>query len=293
VNGLGAHRRNRLVVAGRWVKVAHGVYDTDPTPPARRTGPDAIDRRRLRRVWAALLAHGPDAVAVGASALALMGVQGLPVDLVPEITLPGARFGRTASGLVVRQYEAGSRLRVVRGARTVEPELALAQAVPRLGRKRAVAIMDSALYRSLVTKGGLKRAHDLARGRRGVARTHEWWDLAVTKSESALETWARLDAIDTGRPPDKLQVRLVDDGRFLGRGDLGWMLPDGRWFIVEVDGAGVHGTLHALFHDRARQNAMLILGSAVVMRVTAEDLAVNGRFADELDLALTRLGRRR
>jgi hypothetical protein len=281
-------RRRRLVAAGRWTRVTHAVFDTDPTPPRNRA--DAHDHLRRRRVWAALLAHGPDAVAVGASALAMFGVQGLPVDLTAEVALPRGRFGRARTGGVVRQYEAGPVLRV-RGAPVTGPELALAQAVPAWSRRRAVAVLDSALHQRVVTREGLCRAHELARGRRGVARTHDWWDLAREEAESPLETWARLEALDAGCPPDRLQVRVEDaDGRFLGRGDLGWHLPDGRWFVVEADGEGVHATPRALFHDRSRQNAMVTAGSAVVVRVTYRDLLVEGRVGAHIARALAGFG---
>lgn len=292
-HSLCSARRRRLVTAGAWVQVTHAVFDTDPTPPRARTGPEVLDHRQRRRIWAALLAHGPDAVAVGASSLVMRGVQGFPLGLAPEVALPRGRFGRTADGLVVRQYR-GEAVETVRGAPVLEARLALAQAVPRLGRRRAVAVMDSALHREVVTRAGLARAHELARGRRGVARTHDWWDLARKESESPLESFARIEALDAGRPPDRLQVPVTDgENRFLGRGDLGWLLPDGRWFVLEADGAGVHSTLHALFHDRTRQNAMLTAGSAVVARVTAQDLAVEGKVGDAVVGWLAALGRRR
>ncbi len=287
---MSSARRARLVAAGRWARVTHAVFDTDPTPPARRTGTDVLDHRRRRRVWAALLAYGPEAVAVGASALALLGVHGLPVDLTPEVALHGGRFGRARDGVVVRQYEAGRVLRA-RGAPVIDPELALAQAVPTWARRQAVTVLDSALQQRIVTWGGLHRAHELARGRRGVARTHDWWGLAREDAESPLETWARLEAVDAGCPPDRLQVGVEDrDGRFLGRGDLGWLLPDGRWFVVEADGAGVHSAPQALFHDRARQNAMVTAGSAVVVRVTHGDLRVEGRVGAQIVRSLAALG---
>ena len=47
-------------------------------------------------------------------------------------------------------------------------------------------------------------------------------------------------------PPDELQVEIRDDdGRFLGRGDLGWRLGDGRWLIAEIDGREFHETPEA------------------------------------------------
>jgi hypothetical protein len=159
----------------------------------------------------------------------------------------------------------------------VSPVLALAQSVPRLGRRRGVAILDSALHRSLVTSDGITQAHDLARRQRGVARTHPWWSLADKRAASPLETWGRLDCIDVGVPPDDLQVEIVDgDGEVLGRGDAGWLLDDGRWLIAEFDGAEYHDSLDTIYYDRYRQNRLQAVGNAVVLRFTARDLARPG-----------------
>src|SRR5690606_37367270 len=99
----------------------------------------------------------------------------------------------------------------------------------------------------------LAHAHDLARGRRGVERTHPWWALSDARAESPNETRVRLDCVDCGVPPDDLQVWIYDaHGRQLGRGDLGWKKRNGRWLIAEVDGAEVHSLVPALYQDRQR-----------------------------------------
>ena len=68
--GVGPNVLTRLVRSGSWSRITAGVYDLDPTPLHARPP----DRRRRRAAWAALLAFGPEAVAVGPCALALLGV---------------------------------------------------------------------------------------------------------------------------------------------------------------------------------------------------------------------------
>lgn len=159
----------------------------------------------------------------------------------------------------------------VDGRRVVTVEWALAQAVPELDRRHAVALMDSALHLRLIDERGLERAHRLARGRRGVAKTHEWWSLADGRAESPLETFGRLDCVDLCIPPDDLQVEIFDrNGRFLGRGDMGWRLKDGRWLIAEMDGQEFHDDPDALYRDRRRQNDLVQV--ADVLRFASVDV---------------------
>ncbi|WP_345044367.1 hypothetical protein [Georgenia daeguensis] len=106
--------------------------------------------------------------------------------------------------VVVRQFDSSMRTVLVGGFRVAAPEWALAQAVPELPHRNAVAVMDSMLRRGLIDLRCLDRAHLLARGRRGVARTHEWWSEADGRAESPLESFGRVDCIEGGLPPDEL-----------------------------------------------------------------------------------------
>lgn len=288
-HGLRSHRRSRLVEQRRWTQVTRGVYDIDPVPPDHRDGPEVPDRRRRRAAWVGLLAFGPEAIAVGPCALALLGVQGLPLRITAQAALPGGRATGSRDGILLRQFDDGMTVTRVADRYVASPDWALAQTVPEVARRYAVALMDSAQHRSLLDARGLDRAHDMARGRRGVARTHSWWELSDRRSESPLETFARLDCLDAGVPPDDLQVVVSGDrGQFLARGDLGWRLPDGRWLIAEIDGAEVHGAPEALFADRRRQNLLVASRGVALLRFTARDLAVAGRVGAEIRTFLDR-----
>lgn len=277
-----------LLRRGAWRRVTRGVYDVDPFPGER----GSYDRRRRRAAWSGLLAYGPDAVAVGPSALALLGVSGLPVDVAPQVALPAARSLESRDGIRLRMFDDG--MTVTRAGRAVvaSPWWALAQAVPELDREHAVSVLDSAVHRGVVTVDEVAHAHDLARGRRGVARTHSWWGLADGRSESPLETRVRLDCHDGGVGPDALQVPLVDASGVVRRGDLGWRTRDGRWLVAEADGAEFHGSLQAAYADRARHNELVGGDVAGTLRFTFDDVRVAGRCARTVRRALHALGRR-
>lgn len=287
-HGVTAHRRSRLVAQRRWSRPTHAVYDTEVTPPQVRTGPGSHDHRRRRAAWLGLLAYGPESIAVGPCALVLLGVHGVRVDVTPQVTLPGARAASSRDGVALRQFDDGMTVRRVEGRYVATPDWALAQSVPESGRWRAVAAMDSALRLGLIDRDGLAGAHDLARGRRGVARTHGWWAEADGRAESPLETFARLECSDAGLAPDALQVEVVDGGRLLGRGDMGWRLGRDRWLIAELDGAEVHEAPGAVLRDRARQNDLVGSGRVDVVRFTGRDLAGPGGHGGSVMVATVR-----
>ncbi|MEU2198637.1 hypothetical protein [Isoptericola sp. NPDC019482] len=274
--GMTSPRMSRAVRDGRLHRVFDSVYDLLPQPFLGRTRDpdhqrdDLFAHRRRRPAWYGLLAHGPSAVAVGQSALVLRDVQGLPVEPLVEVTRLDRRERVVRPGVLLRRYEGARSYDDVGGRLAVPVDLALAQAVPHLDRRHAVAVMDSALHRRLITPDGLHLAHDLARGRRGVERTHDWWGLADRRSESPAETVARLSCLDEGAPPDVLQLRLVTRDGARVRVDMAWWLGDGRWLLVEVDGHDEHSTPEALFRDRRRQNLLAAAGH-VVLRYSGSD----------------------
>ncbi|MBL0888948.1 type IV toxin-antitoxin system AbiEi family antitoxin domain-containing protein, partial [Myceligenerans indicum] len=280
--GLADASRRRLTATGRWMRVATNVFDTGQVDP--RLHP--FDTARLRAPRLGLLSVRGSA-AVGLGALAMLGAQGLPRRIPPEVALPRARHGRHRDGIRVRQYDFGMHTRVVGSRRVAAPEWALAQALPDLDRLQAVAVMDSVLHGGLLDAGGLARAHDHARGRPGIATRHGWFDLADGRAESPPESHARLLADDAGLAPDDLQRDLFDDaGTFLGRGDLLWHLGDGRWLVVEVDGAEFHSGDQALRRDTIRQNGLIASG-ATILRFYPDDLRHPGPYLARLRPVLT------
>lgn len=205
--GVSSTRRTTLARRAAWRRVTTGVCDTCPGRVPTLTGQE----RASRAAWAGLLAYGEDAIAVGSSGCALLGIEGLPLPPTSEVSLPGGRSVRGRDGIVLRQYDAGMRVVQVADRLVAAPEWALAQVVPRLDRGSAVSAMDSAQHLKLLDQQGLALAHDLARRRRGVERTHDWWALSDGRAESPLETLGRLDCLDVGVEPEDLQIK-IDSG---------------------------------------------------------------------------------
>ena len=159
-SGVTRSRRRALVTSGELRRVTRGVFLVG----AREVEPAELDQARRRAAWTALLAYGPGAIAVGKCALALHGVLGLPVSITPEAAVVRGRDRTDREGIRLREFDNGMETVEIDGRRVVTVEWALAQAVPELDRRHAVAVMDSALHLRLIDEKGLERAHRLARG---------------------------------------------------------------------------------------------------------------------------------
>ncbi|GEL98557.1 hypothetical protein CTE05_21040 [Cellulomonas terrae] len=282
--GVGTARRARLVRDGCWGLPTRAVFDVEP---GRDRRVDA-DHRRRRAAWLGMLAFGPRAIAVGPCALALHGVEGLPGNLHPEIALPGRSAGRHRDDIRVRTFGQFEVLRY--GERAIADLVpALVQALPELPRRHAVAVLDGVLRRGSLTGAAFEVVRERVRGRRGSAGLTGWWSLVDPRAESPLETFARLECVDAGVPPDDLQVEIRSArGQLVGRGDLGWRLPGGRWLIAEIDGREFHERPEALLRDRSRQNALMSTGRVDILRFTAADVATRGRIPTTVRTALAR-----
>lgn len=278
------HQAAALVRDGTWSRAARGVYDT------RHLGPspfDDLDRRRRRAAIVGVLAH-PGSVATGVCALVLHGVKGAPLTVTPEVTFPDGS-PRARSGAVRVRRIGLRRWFVLDGIPCVSVADGLAQAVPTVDRRTAVALMDSARHERFLLEADFRRARAADRRRPGGLARAAWWAASDSRAESPAETWARLSCVDSGCPPDGLQLRVDDDaGRFLARVDLAWILSDGGALLVEVDGRDVHGRLEALYADRQRQNR-LTGRSTIVLRFTGRD-AREGRVGPTVRETLRRAG---
>lgn len=281
--GVGGSRRTRLVSSGRWVRRTRSVYEV--MPGRART----VDERRQTAAWLGLLAFGPDAVAVGAAALVLHGVAGLPADVRPEVALPGGRHLRDRDRITVRCFGDPTPFPVRRygAGRVAQLPWALAQALPGLGTRHAVAVLDDVLRRGLLPAQALGDVRRLVAGRRGAAAARDVWGLVDPRAESPLESFARVDCVAAAVAPDDLQVVVRSaDGAFLGRADLGWRLDGHRWLLAEMDGREVHETPDAVLRDRRRQNALLATGRVTLLRFTAADLGASGPLVRTITAAL-------
>jgi hypothetical protein len=274
---------------GRWRRVTRGVYDTDPEPLERRLRDGRHDHVRRRAAWTGMLAV-PDGIATGACALALLGIGGLPGDLMPETARPGGMYAAVGEGVVLRRYRFFAD-EPYRGRRIAALVPALAQALPHLSRYEAVAVLGDALREGHLDEAGLRSVRELVRGRRGVAQVHRLFDLTERHDGSIAETFARLSCIDHGVPPDGQQIRFIANGVVLGRVDFVWSLPDGRYVVVEIDGRAFHSGETMLADDSARQNGLVATGRLIVFRFPAARALGDGTrsVGEEMAERLTRL----
>ncbi|MEU4384927.1 type IV toxin-antitoxin system AbiEi family antitoxin domain-containing protein [Promicromonospora sp. NPDC023805] len=288
--GVNKHAVALLIRQGRWARVTRCVYDTDPEPVELRLRDGRHDDVRRRAAWIGMLAV-PDGIATGACALALLGVGGLPADLVPEAARPGGMYASVGAGIVLRRYRSFADV-PYRGRQIAALVPALAQALPYLPRYEAVAVLSDALHKGLLDEAGLESVRELVRGRRGAAQVHCLFDLVEERDGSTAETYARLSFIDNGVPPDGQQVTFVTGGLVLARVDFVWTLPDGRYVVVEIDGRAFHSGEAMLADDAARQNGLLATGRVIVLRFpAARALGDGGRsVGDEMAERLARLG---
>jgi hypothetical protein len=254
----------------RWTSPARSVYDTDPVPLPSRVRDDWFDHSARWRTWFALLVHGPDTIATGGCALVLHGVSGLPRDFPLEVARQDGSPRHRRHGVAVVDYRPFPTLSI-NDRLVARIDHAAAQAIVKLPRQNALAVLDDLARRHGFGPIELSALHDLARRRHGAARLHELFDLVVTRSESPAESFARLSCHDNGVPPDDIQALIVMDAKAVARVDFIWRLPDGRWLVVEIDGVGPHSSPQALVRDAPRQNRLLSSGQVIMLRFAPAD----------------------
>ena len=203
----------------------------------------------LTQAHAALLLHGPTAVLALGAAARVLGIAGADTNpSIVEVVLPPGSERHQSPGIELHFWDVNPQdLVKVDGLVATSPTRTLADLALTVPRNRAVAAMDSALNKGLLTPADLVRAQQLTRKRRNCVLADEWWKLADGRAESPLETWCRLDCADAGVAPDELQWNVVDQyGTFIGRGDMAWRKRK-RPLVGEADGVDPHSQPAALF----------------------------------------------
>ena len=135
-------------------------------------------------------------------------------------------------------------------------------------RLDAVCAVEDALRRNLVTKDEMESSsHRLAHTPWIIRARARFW-AADARSQSPLETQARLALHDARLPAPEPQLMVelpTGDRAYL---DLGYRR---QRLAIELDGRDVHSLPHAVFRDRARQNALISLGWTI-LRFTWSDV---------------------
>jgi predicted transcriptional regulator of viral defense system len=234
-----------LVRQGTLMPVIRGVYARASQARKVQALPAGA---YLIRAAAALAATKPGAVVSHQSAAKLHELEQLD-EPAKDVTLTGRPDGGRRGKNGIRMYSTALRTRYVTAvygvrvttvARTV---IDVARTSPFVA---GVVIADSALRARKTSKKELRRVLAECRQRYGSARAARVVQFADARSESVLESIARVVFAEGGLPPPDLQVWLGGD-EVIGRADFYW-----RKFktVAEVDG----GLKYA---DPARAKAQL------------------------------------
>lgn len=196
---------------------------------------------------------------------------------------PGSRL-RSSDGLVVHRRE-GAPLTVVDGRPATAPAWTAVEVARSQRRPRALATLDAALRSGTCNRTELWRAAVAQAGRRGIVAVRELVALADARSESPMESEARLAMIDGGLPTPELQYEVVDGNGELRRLDFAW--PDVH-VAVEYDGVDWHSGPEAMRRDRRRSAALLDVGWTVIAIVFDDVRQRPQEFVDRIDRQLRR-----
>lgn len=223
----------RRIRDGKVIRVWHGVY--------AQHLPNTIDR-----LSALDLASGKMIVACMHTAAELYGF-GAETDSRIHILDPGVRM-RASEELMVHQ-RIGAPLRSIQRRLATAPAWTAVELARTLRRPRALAVLDAALFKRSCTPTELCAAIDGQKGRRGIVNIRELIQYVDGRSESPLESEARLVFIDGGLPMPELQYEIFDRCGKLWRVDFAW--PDAM-VVAEYESMEWHATPEALRHDRMK-----------------------------------------
>lgn len=233
------------VTKGGLFRVWYGVY--------ARSHPDLLGRLAALDVF-----MGRDAVASMGTAAKLYGFDTENTTAV-HVLDPGVRM-RSTTGLVVHQ-RAGAPLQWVASRRATAPAWTAVEVARQLNRPRALATLDAALHSRWCTPAELDQAVRAQRGRRGIRAVRLLLPFADARSESAMESEARLVMIDHGLPLPELQYTIHGANGERWRVDFAW--PDAR-VAAEYESVEWHAGRTEMLRDKARFAGVQEVGWTVV-----------------------------
>lgn len=273
-----ADELNRLLDAQGGVATSAQIL----THLTRRQLEAEVNTGALERMWQGIYCRGeptdelrlrgldlacgkPVAVCLGTAA-ALFGFDTEETRDLHVLDPPGCAL-RNADGLVVH-YRDGAPLVVRDGRRATAPAWTAIEVARGLSRPRALATLDAALRSRTCSLPDLWRSAVEQKGRRGIVAVRDLLPLADARSESPMESEARLAMIDGGLPVPELQYEIIDGNGELRRLDFAW--PDQR-VAAEYDGVAWHSGAEAMRRDRRRYNALQDI-DWVVVPIVFEDV---------------------
>jgi len=262
---LAAHIR-----AGALTRVWHGVYALE-------------EPGTIGRLAALDLMTGKSIVACMGTAAKLYGFD-TEKDGRIHVLDPGIRLRPTAA-LMVHQ-RTGAPLRRISGRLATAPAWTAVETARALRRPRALATLDAVLRCGACSRADLEAAVREQKGRRGIVKVRDVLAHADGRSESAMESEARLVFIDGGLPPTELQYEIVDHCGDLWRVDFAW--PEAM-VAAEYDSMQWHANPTAWKRDHMKTNRLHECGWNLV-RFVVDDVRRHpadlvGRIASRVDAA--------
>jgi len=255
--GMIQHR----VATGRWEQLARDVFRVAGAPASWR-----------QELMVATLGWGDGCAISHLAAAPLWRLA--PFDPGPvELTVPRHRR-RAAPGTVHQNALPPVDVTVLDGIPVTTPARTLIDVSSVVPSETVEEALDDALRRGLVTRARLRwRVEQLARpGRPGVTVIRELLaarDPGTAVPQSVLETKMMRLLRRARLPRPVAQHRIRANGRVVATVDFAY--PDEQ-LAIEVDGYRWHSGRVRWEHDRARLNALTLLGWRVV-HVTSADLA--------------------
>lgn len=271
-SGLSQAQLKSLVSRGDLVRVRRGVYATGDMIQAAEVDPSIAHALAVAAVTTTL-PEGHAAVASHSSAAIILGLDllnGASGDVITMTRPPGSH--RHCGTQIIRQTAQAVRMyaadlpadhvisvgsqRVTVPARTV---VDLARTLPFTD---GVVAADSALRLGLATKREIGRVLESCARWPGITRARRVAAFADPRSESALESCARVVFAERGLEPPELQVELRDvSGEFIGRVDFCWRH---KHTIAEADGLAKYSSSEVMITQFRRDRLLRELGYKVV-----------------------------
>jgi hypothetical protein len=280
--GLSESEIATLVRRGAWLNVARGL---------RRLANSAGEESWRDRVRAAQLIAGPGAVAAGHTAARLLGISGSPATAAIWLAVPKERHPERRPGVRIMRTPVPDADRVdvdgiaaTAALRTVLDSARYAEQLP------AVCLLESAIRSDLVTIEVLRASLRSLRGKRGSVKAGGAMNRVDLRSESPLETKARLLLLDAGFPYPHLQQPFAPGDK--RRIDLAYLAPPRSAYVglaIEIDGRDVHAKAEAFDSDPIRQTALEEAGW-LVRRFTDRHLSDAAYVCQTVRRALERAG---
>lgn len=275
--GLTRRGLEAALAAGALTRTATGLYAA-PGRPRRGEhllSGGTVDPGYLADVREALLRAPAGAAASHLSAAVLHGFDLVVEPADVQLLVPYGCAARPGDGVQTRRRRSlvVVRRRVLAGCTPVcvtDAATTALDAASVLPLAQAVAVVDSALRRRVVTRDELVRH---VRDRRGVDDVAHLWQVlrwCDPRSGSVLESLARVLLALAGLAPECTQLVLQDGRVVVGRVDLAW--PSAR-LVVELDGRRWHDPQDARDRDRRRDNAAAVLGWRVLRFCWADVVA--------------------